>query len=49
MKQKVCRFQKEKFLQHKNSHAGKKKMLSMLNAANNEKKLTYIFYFNGVK
>lgn len=37
MKQKVCRFQKEKFLQHKNSHAGKKKMLSMLNAANNEK------------
>lgn len=37
MKQKVWRFQKGKFLQHKNSHAGKKKMLSMLNAANNEK------------
>lgn len=34
MKQKVCRFQKGKFLQQKNSLAGKKKMLSMLNAAN---------------
>lgn len=44
MKQKVCRFQKEKFLQHKNSHAGKKKMLSMLNAANNKKTHLYILF-----